>query len=221
MEGLSTDILRLQHPFTMVCAGMTGSGKSVKIRSIFKHYRLCTNINTNILNVLYCYGSWQSLFYQKLPNVRITYIQGLPEDFDKLNNYHIIVFDDLMSELSNNKEVMNLFTKHSHHMNISVIFITQNLFYKELLTMRRNSKYIMLFKSPSDNKQVMSLAMQLMPSSPKTFIEAYQKATYNAHGYILIDNTQYTPDHLRWRSHITPDDSSDGQLRIIIYSPLR
>jgi hypothetical protein len=221
MNEVTAIDLRLQHPFTMICAGMTGSGKSVKIRSILKNFSLCTTIQTDILNVFYCYGTWQTPFEEPLPNVRFTYNEGLPDGTNEFKNHHIVIIDDLMAELqaAKNIDVLNLFTKHSHHLNISVIFVTQNLFYKDLLTLRRNCKYLMLFKSPSDNKQVMSLATQLIPSSPKTFVEAYQKATANAHGYILVDNSQYTPDYLRWRTNIVPEDSDDGRLRITIYSP--
>ena len=46
--------------------------------------------------------------------------------------------------------VANLFTKGSHHRNVSVVFLAQNLFPKNKFarTMRLNAHYIVLFKNP-------------------------------------------------------------------------
>ena len=42
--------------------------------------------------------------------------------------YQLIVLDDLMNESKDNQEIMDIFTKKSHHRNISIILITQNIF---------------------------------------------------------------------------------------------
>ena len=73
----------------------------------------------------------------------------------------LLVIDDLMSET--NSEINELFTKGSHHQNISVIFITQNLFYteKDTRTMNLNTHYIVLFKNPRDATQVAHFGRQM------------------------------------------------------------
>ena len=38
--------------------------------------------------------------------------------------------DDLMEEGSNDKNVMDIFTKHSHHQNITVIYLCQDILWK-------------------------------------------------------------------------------------------
>ena len=39
-----------------------------------------------------------------------------------------MVLDDLMEEGSNDKRVLDLFTKHSHHQNVTVIYLCQDMF---------------------------------------------------------------------------------------------
>ena len=71
-----------------------------------------------------------------------------------------LVLDDLMSET--NDDAANLFTKGSHHRNVSVMFLTQNLFYKNrhMRTISLNEHYMILFKNPRDAGQFSILARQ-------------------------------------------------------------
>ena len=56
-----------------------------------------------------------------------------------------LVLDDLMAEGGEDKELLDLFTKHSHHQNITVS--TCFMFPKRIL---RNAYYIRAFKNPRD-----------------------------------------------------------------------
>ena len=51
-------------------------------------------------------------------------------DIDNFNsdNVNMIILDDLMQECGKDPSILNIFTVDSHHKNISVFFITQNLF---------------------------------------------------------------------------------------------
>ena len=40
----------------------------------------------------------------------------------------IVILDDLMNECLEDKSILSMFTKGPHHKNISVIFITQNIY---------------------------------------------------------------------------------------------
>jgi len=63
----------------------------------------------------------------------------------------LVVIDDLMNET--NRSVTDPFTKGSHHINISVIYIVQNLINKgkEHRTISLDSHYIVVFESPRDS----------------------------------------------------------------------
>ena len=68
---------------------------------------------------------------------------------------------------------MNLFTKGSHHRNLSVIYIVQNLFHqgKGNRSISLNSHYLVLFKNPRDKLQILTLAKQMYPSETAWFIK--------------------------------------------------
>ena len=96
-------------------------------------------------------------FHQGLPNI---------EDFDG-KEPTLVIIDDLMQET--NETVAKMFTKGSHHRNISVVFLTQNLFPKNKFarTMSRNAHYMVLFKNPRDVSQFANLARQMYPKTSR------------------------------------------------------
>jgi len=128
--------LPLQQPFTAIVAGFTGCGKT---RFVF---RLVENASKMIEpipdEIVYCYGELQSLFSRRR--------RGL------------LIIDDLM--LATDDAVVNLFTKGSHHKNVSVLYLTQNLFHKNRhkRTISLNSHYMVLFKNPRDSGRFSILA---------------------------------------------------------------
>ena len=66
------------------------------------------------------------------------------------------MMDDLMTSMDD--RVVDIFTKTSHHRNLSVVYLTQHLFYenKQSHTLSLNSHYIVLFKNARDATQVAS-----------------------------------------------------------------
>lgn len=57
----------------------------------------------------------------------------------------------------------------------------------------------MLFKNPRDKSQIVVLSRQLdMPH----LMSAYQDATHQPHGYLIVDLNPQTPDVLRLRSQL-------------------
>ena len=108
-----------------------------------------------------------------------------------------------------NADVSNLFTKFAHHKNLSVIFIVQNLFPKGKYArdVSLNAHYIIAFKNPRDKLQIQHLARQIMPQYSKDVIQVFENATSEPHSYLLFDLTQSTPDSLRLRTNIFPDET--------------
>ena len=111
----------------------------------------------------------------------------------------------------------NLFTKGSHHRNITVVYIVQNVFDKGKVhrTISLNSDYIVLFKNPRDQGQVRSVAQQVFPNQVKFFMSAFQDATQRHHGYLLLDLHPQTPEEVRVRSRIFRNEEVE------IYTPLK
>lgn len=193
---------RFKSPFTMVLAGPTGSGKTQFVKSLLQNIQtLVTPIPETII---FCYGEWQSTYkdIQQLA-LNIDFIEGLPDlDAMTMGEPKLIVIDDLMGET--NDQVSRLFTKGSHHKNISVIYIVQNLFnkQKEQRTISLNSHYMVLFKNPRDRSQIIHLAKQMYPKQNYFLQEAYKMATAEPFSYLLVDLKQDTPDHLRLRGDL-------------------
>ena len=112
-----------KHPFSMVVSGPSGSGKSVWTKKLL----LSSLIQPSPERIIWCFGQWQPLYdniRKKIP--RIEFVNGIP---DHLNDQHyidvskrnVLVFDDLMTEAKCDQRIADLFTKGSHHRNISVV----------------------------------------------------------------------------------------------------
>ena len=124
----------------------------------------------------------------------IKFNQGIPEDIDEpdyldVPQHNLIVLDDLMAQSGKEKCIADLFTKGSHHRNLSVIYIVQNIFHqgKEMRNISLNAHYIMLFKLPRYRQQSSILARQVNPSRVQEFMKSYDKATSRPHGYLMLD----------------------------------
>ena len=136
----------------------------------------------------------------------------------------MIVIDDLMTELRNDKNQANLFTKGSHHLNISVVFISQNIFHQgtQMRTISLNCHYMLLLKNPRDKAQIKSLAAQIYPEKTKFLIEVYDYATKDQFGYLRIDLKQDSPEKYRIQSRILPEElpkNNKYSISPIAYSP--
>lgn len=197
---------RLAHPYTAIVSGPTGSGKTQFVK------RLITSGDASVDDppekILWLYGEYQSAYddmRKSIDNVR--FIEGFPSDMDTLIDpgvRNLVVIDDLMTELSGDTRVTNLFTKGSHHRNMSVIFIVQNLFLasKQFRTISLNAHYMILFKNPRDNSQIVHLAKQIFPGRVKFVQESFMDATAKQYGYLLVDLRAATPEDLRLRTDI-------------------
>ena len=201
---------RWKHPFTSLIAGPTGSGKTVFVNKFVSH--LSDMVDPIPEEILYCYGEWQSI-YDTMKGVQ--FVEGLP-DMDQMENKkcrRLVIIDDLMAETD--ERITKLFTKGSHHRDLSVMFIVQDLFgkNKEQRTISLNSHYIVLLKNPRDGSQITHLAKQMYPDRVSYVQESFKDATSSPHGYLLVDLRQETPDNLRLRSSIFPYDQQ------VVYVP--
>jgi hypothetical protein len=196
---------RLQHPFTCMVVGPTQSGKTQFVLRMIKH---CVNFVTPPPErIVWCFGCYQNDFGKLSENVE--FVEGIP-NADLLDGVKrtLIIIDDLMSET--NDRVTHLFTKGSHHKNASVVYISQNLFHKgkENRDISLNTHYLVLFKNPRDSAQISHLGRQIFPERVKYFRESFADATSKSYGYLLVDLKPTTPDELRLRTDIFPNENA-------------
>lgn len=203
---------RWSHPWTAIVAGPTGAGKTVFIRNFLENLH---GLSDTVFNrVILYYSEWQNAYKElRVDNAIIEFREGLPrfDDFRDITRPKLVILDDLMHESSSSDQsVVHLFTKGSHHRNLSVFFLTQNLFHqgRGQRDISLNANYIVVFKNPRDRAQIQHLARQVCPENPNFLRDAYHDATKRAHGYLVIDLKQSTPDEFRFRANILPNDRS-------------
>ena len=149
----------LVHPFTCMVAGMTDSGKTVWVQSLLQQAQAV--IDQPPERIIWCYSQWQPAYTQLLMIIpTIEFVKGIPEYLEidsylDVNMRNLITIDDQMIEAGKDNWIVNLFTKGSHHRNLSVIYIVQNLFHQGEgnRSIGLNSHFLVLFKNPRDSSQ--------------------------------------------------------------------
>jgi hypothetical protein len=116
----------------------------------------------------------------------------------------LIVLDDLIAQSSKDKRIADLFTKGSHHRNLSIMYIVQNIFHqcKEMRNISHNAHYIVLFKSPRDKQQISMLARQINPGKVQEFMRSYEDATSRPHGCLMLDLKPTSDDHQQLKTNV-------------------
>ena len=192
--------LQLRHPFGLLVSGGTKTGKTTFVKKLLSNAQVM--IDPPPENIKYFYSEYQDTFAgikSLVPNIE--FIEGVPDViFDSINpkTRNLYIFDDMMGE--RDSVIAKLFTKKSHHGNLSVIYIVQNLFHqsKDHRTISLNASYIVLTKNVRDASQVIHLAKQIYPNNVKYFQQAYQMATAEPFSYLFIDLTPTCPDETRF-----------------------
>ena len=105
----------------------------------------------------------------------------------------LLVLDDLMAEGGEDKELLDLFTKHFHHQNIAMLYLCQDMFSpgKYTKSISRNAYYIVAFKNPRDQLGMRNLLFQAFPTCWQDMMAVYQKVTKRP--YLVIWSWIYIP----------------------------
>ena len=111
----------------------------------------------------------------------------------------LITLDDVLNEVYS-KEVCHLFTKGSHHRNISVTLIKKCFTRRGIEGISLNEKYIVVLKNIRNNNHDTHLARQVYPENSAGLYKAYLDATKKPHVYFESDFSQDTDDKLRFRT---------------------
>jgi hypothetical protein len=206
--------LQLIAPYTMIVSGQTGSGKTYFVNKLLEAQAKMHQ--QPFERVVYAYSMEQPLYSSMQSHIPgIEFSLGLPEDFmTSVSSPTLLVLDDLMMELQNDKRLAVLFTK-MRHSNLSTIFLVQNLYFKSqyATTVTRNAQYMVLFPNLRDAAMISTLGRQIFPRYRNFLESAFEDATTKRYGYIFLDLKAETDNKLRVRSNIFPGEEP------VIYRP--
>ena len=195
-----------KHPFTCLVTGVSGCGKTEFIMQLLNEMDVI--ISPQVHKVFWVYGTYHQRLQDAqeiFPNLRLS--SSLEQAFKHAEEEikpSLMIIDDCMQSGGKSDQMADLFTKGSHHKNISVVFVLQNLFHRgrTMRDIHMNTHYMVLFKSPRDRAQVNHLARQIFPGETKYFMEAFNDATKDPFGYLIIDLKPATPENRRLKSKI-------------------
>ena len=199
--------VRLDNAAVFQVVGPSGSGKTHFVVTLLSQNNVFKQTTKKIYWLMGVdegeSGDTQKQF-NALKNVKI--LRGFESGWqDKPQKGDVVVIDDLFSESTKEQDFNNMFTKVARHRQVTVIFITQNLFHQggQHRTRNLNVHYLVIFKNPRDSTVIDYLARQAYPSDRAFLVDAFKDATSEKpHGYLFLDFTQACPDLLRVRTDI-------------------
>lgn len=156
--------------------------------------------------IYYMYGVEQD-FMKSHPE--ITFIAGLDFTEVKTEQPSILIIDDLALDLD--REVAKTFIMGSHHRNISLFYITQNLFINSDVyrTISANCHYYVLFYNQRNFGQIHCLATQIFHGKDRArIINAYKYAGDIHRDFIILSFSPQLPRKLTvignfWNQYIS------------------
>ena len=138
------------------------------------------------------------------------------KEFDG-KDHGLVVLDDLIHEIGSSKEMANIFVRHVHHKNLSVIMLCQNIFHQAryMRSISLNIHYLALMRTFRDRDQIMKLARQTFANDWRRMVEAYNDCiTFQKRGYLLVCNYPSIEEDERLVTNIFPEEN------LTVYLPL-
>ena len=214
--------IRMQTPFSIILSGSLGSGKTTFLERFISTFdKITDGSSTSYPNLLWFSGTNQPELLKRITSS----FHGTVRFFDLIDSEiyskielegrnSMIVLDDLMHEMSGMSDIGKLFTKGRSHLNCNVILLWQNVFPKgpEMRNLSINAQDIVIFKNPRDKCQIRVFAQQVASGRVQSFLEAFQDCTRRSYGYLYCDFSQSTPEEIRYKTNILPD-----QQPVIVY----
>ena len=221
MEIIQLPQHRIAIPSSICISGPSFSGKTYWLFHLLKHKDVM--FSQKPMAVIYCYKEYNALF-EKVQISGLNFFYGLPtmtqlrgwlDKFER--NCFILIFDDLMSELSTSEIAIPLSTAIVHHSNICCIYTDQNIFFQGRTnrTVSLNQSYFVLMRTCRDRCQIQVLGSQILGAgNSKAFVEAYSDAvdsaqinSVNTLPYLLVScHPVETRRDCQLTTNIFPDD---------------
>ena len=206
------------HTYQLLIVGGSGSGK--------------TNASSNLINnqpdidkiYLHAKDPYEAK-YQHLINKRekvgidhfndskafIDYSNNMKCVYKNIEDYNpnekrkiLIVFDNMVSDMINNKKLNLVVTElfiRGRKLNISIVFITQSYF-KVPIDVRLNSTHFFIMKIPNKRELQQIALNHSLDIDFKDFMKIYKKCTAEPYSFLVNDATLPSGNPLKFRRHL-------------------
>ena len=207
IENLTHSDFTLIHPFRLLIVGPTSSGKTTWTKNLILNKEKL--IDKPITDIYYIYGQEQDA-YNELKD-KIIFSQDISLIEQNFGPNTLIILDDLQEELTKHiDKLKKLFIKRSHHEQISVIIILQNIFsnsnFTKTIRINISNYYILKHSFGFDQLEVLGRQLEGFKKS-KHFLEAYNIATCEPFSGLFVDlhPLSKTKDIYRYRYYKNGD----------------
>ena len=202
----------LRAPFSLVLAGVSGSGKTHFCVELLKNASGIMEKPPS--RVIYFYNQWSSPLFDELQRLHLVheFVQGNPtmDQVREICSEHsnaLFIIDDLA--LQTNLDTAELFTVGRSKLDCNIIFMTQNLFERSgvFRTLSINSSAICIFKMIRDKTTILNFAKQFAPGNTRWLLDAYKHATQQPYTYLFFDMHQRSSDEVRVLANLFDENS--------------
>ena len=206
------------HPYRILIIGGSGSGEANVLLNLIE------NQPGNDKIYLYAKDRYEAK-YQYLINIRekvgidhlddsktfIEYSNDMHDVYKNINednpdkeNKILIVFDDMIADMINNKKLNSIVTElfiRGRKLNISLIFVTQS-YLKVPKDVRLNTTHFFIIKISNERELQQISRNHSSDISTKDFIKIHQKCTAEPYSFLVNDTTLASDNPLRFRKNI-------------------
>lgn len=200
-------------PTTICVSGPTSCGKTTWILKLIKHKDVM--FDQPVERVVYFYGIWQEAFNEM---DGVEFIKDLPQSFQEFGGpgMTLCLIDDLLIDCVDSKAVELLFTRESHHLNITALMSSQNCFRggRCARTIALNTHTMVLFKNVRSALQIRFLGRDIFTGNGATLTDAYEDAVSTPFNPLVLDLSPHCPDGERMRTNVFPGEQT------YIYQPV-
>ena len=182
-----------KHPTTIQVSGPTRCCKTRLVRRILEEQL----IQPFATRIIWVFSEWQP-DYDLIRELYsgIDFEKGWRDKiFDSLSaeQRNILVLADQMWVASSSTSVADLLTKGSHHRNLTVIYLVQNVYnqgksQRTILLNSHYSHYSVVFRNGRDASQFRTIEYQICPNDGKWLVDSCTVATSKPYGYLVLDH---------------------------------
>ena len=226
---VSKTFCKIVTPSRLLVAGPSLAGKSTFLKKLVEFREEI--YDQQFQRIIYCSPHcWTQNEYleslrKQFPNLELS--SELP-CLDALNiiidgTHKLILIDDFMLAFNQSPHAFKLLTIHSHHLQISVVVTSHNLFASSKFqkTLTRNFSEIVLLYARSDKLSLRTLGIQMFPETPRILLKAMawiEKQEDIDLRYLLLDVSPLThlPYNMVLRTNIFP---VNGVLAPVFFIP--